>query len=92
MDEKDTKKKVFEKISNKLFFGFLILALLVAIAGFFLVSLSYTILEESEGGNTVLFTQETMDKIDRTIFYRIEQYESPRTNISIIKAMEKSKI
>lgn len=63
------------KIIVKLTVGFLIVALLVLIAGYFSSSRSQKILQETIGENAIALAREALDKIDRNIYNRIELFQ-----------------
>lgn len=60
------------KINQKLTLGFLSIALLVGVVGYLAVNASQKTLQESIGEDSVTLAVETMNKIDRDIYARIE--------------------
>jgi len=61
------------KISIKLFMGFSIIIILITLSGGIYIYLSRQALIESIGGNSVLLAEETLNKVDRDIYSKIEQ-------------------
>ncbi len=65
------------KIKTKIFIWFLVTILLIIAVGYFLVAdLAQETLKKSIGENSVMLTQEILDKIDRSIYYKIERWLS----------------
>lgn len=60
------------KIVVKLTVGFLIVALLVLVVGYFSSNISQRLLEETIGNNAIALGRDILDKIDRSIYARIE--------------------
>ena len=63
------------KLNPKLISGFLIIALFVIFIGYLSISVSQHELENSIGNSAVLLGSETLDKIDRLIYSRIEEFQ-----------------
>jgi len=63
------------KIGQKLIFGFLVIAALIAVVGNISVNRSKKALEKAIGENSVFLASEVLDKIDRFIYDRIEELE-----------------
>ena len=61
------------KINKKLMLGFLAIALLAGIVGYFTIYISEVALQKSIGENSALLAHEILDKIDRTIYMRAEE-------------------
>ena len=71
------------KIRLKLFLGFLSIAFLVMLAGYFSSNTSQKALQRSIEENTLTLAVETLDKIDRNIFNRIEGFQAYSTDLII---------
>ncbi len=77
------------KISQKLFLGFVAIALLIVFIGFLYINASQKALQKSIGENSLILAQEVLDKIDRSIYYRIERWKAyamsnPRLNQTVL--------
>jgi len=64
------------KIRQKLILGFVGIASLVGIVGIMCVNTSQRALQKSIGESSVALAVETMDKIDRNIYYTIEEFQA----------------
>jgi two-component system sensor kinase FixL len=64
------------KIKQKLIFGFVGIASLVGVVGIMCVNTSQRALQKSIGESSVALAVETMDKIDRNIYYTIEEFQA----------------
>jgi len=64
------------KISQKLIIAFTYIVLLTALLGYISVNTGQKALREAVGQSSVILVRETLDKIDRGIYYRIERWES----------------
>jgi hypothetical protein len=71
------------KIRDKMLFSFSIISLLIWCTGYFAVYKSRKALEESIGQNSVILVQQTIDKIDRDIYHRIEEFKAYAENPAI---------
>ncbi len=60
------------KLIYKLTSGFLLVTILIAVTSYFSIKSSKDALQKSIEENSIIFAQETLDKIDRAIFNRIE--------------------
>jgi PAS domain S-box-containing protein len=69
------------KIRLKLFLGFLSIVFLVMLVGYFSSNTSQKALQRSIEENTLTLAVETLDKIDRNIFNRIENFQSYSTDL-----------
>ncbi len=72
----EKRKREKMKLNTILIGGFLVIALLVGFSTFVSISVSKNALQESIGENSVLLAEETMDKIDRSIYSRIEEFQT----------------
>ena len=63
------------KIRTRLILGFLTVSLLVGLVGLSSVYISQQYLEKTIGENSILLAEETLNKIDRSIYARIEQLQ-----------------
>lgn len=61
------------KLSHKLIIGFSLISLLIPAVGYYTVNISQKALEDSIGHDAEILARETMDKIDRSIYHRIEE-------------------
>ena len=68
------------KIGHKLTLGFVGLALLIAVLGYVALRTSRTILEKAIGESSARFAAQTLDKIQRNIYHRIENIQTHTTN------------
>ena len=64
------------RIGTRLTLGFLVIAFLLAVFGYAAINISRRALERSIGESTVTLIQATARKIDRSIFDKIELFES----------------
>jgi len=64
------------KIRQKLILGFVGIASLVGVVGIMCVNTSQRALQKSIGESSVALAVETMDKIDRNIYYTIEEFQA----------------
>src|SRR4030042_1788242 len=64
------------KIRQKLILGFVGIASLVGVVGIMCVNTSQRALQKSIGESSVALAVETIDKIDRNIYYTIEEFQS----------------
>ena len=64
------------KIVHKLLLSFLVFVLLIWVVGYLAISRSQEALKKSIGENSVLLVAETLDKIDRNIYSRIEEMQA----------------
>jgi signal transduction histidine kinase len=78
------------RIGQKLILGFAGIALLIAIVGYVAINASQKALKESIGENSALLVHETIDKIDRHIYQRVEDVEVYSKNLLLKKAVKKS--
>jgi len=60
-----------------------IITILIATSGFSQVIISREILKESIGEDSVLLAEQTLDKIDRNIYHRIEQTRTYSLNLAV---------
>ncbi|MFH1683000.1 MAG: hypothetical protein ABIA37_04345, partial [Candidatus Woesearchaeota archaeon] len=78
------------KLNYLLISGFLVIALLVGVVGYTSVTQSKKILQKEIGEGSVLLAQETVDKIDRNILHRIEEFQAYSKDLSLQEAIIKS--
>ncbi len=64
------------KLIHKLFLGYFVIIALTWAVGYLALSHSKNALQKAIGENTVMFAEETLDKIDRTIYNRIEEMQA----------------
>ena len=78
------------KIGIKLFLGFFSIVLLVVLVGYFSSNTSQKALQKSIEENTLTLAVETMDKIDRNIYSRIEDFQAYSSDLILQKTLLKS--
>jgi len=78
------------KIKQKLITGFFIVALLVGIVGYVSIIQSQRALKEAIGKSSMMLAQETIDRIDRDLFYRIEEFRVYSRDLIFSEALIKS--
>ena len=78
------------KIRQKMMINFLIISLLIWCTGYLAVYKSREALEESIGQNSVILAKQTLDKIDRNIYHRIEDFKVYTENLVIRESVLKS--
>jgi PAS domain S-box-containing protein len=78
------------KIRQKLILGFAGIASLVGVVGIMCVNTSQRALQKSTGESSVALAVETMDKIDRNIYYTIEEFQAYCSDLVLQKTIEKS--
>jgi diguanylate cyclase (GGDEF)-like protein len=78
------------KIIYKLTLVFLIVTILYGITAYLSIKSSKDALEKSIGDSSVMIAQEIMDKIDRAIFYRIEDMQAYARDIELQELIAKS--
>ncbi len=64
----------YMKITQRLVLGFLTVSLLIGFVGYVSINASQKVLQKSIGENSVMLARETLDKIDRDIYHRIERW------------------
>ena len=80
------------KIRQKLILGFVGIASLVGVAGIMCVNTSQRALQKSIGESSVALAVETMDKIDRNIYYTIEEFQAYCSNLVLQENVAKSNL
>lgn len=78
------------RIGQKLTFGFVGVALLVAAVGYLSVNASQKALQQTIGENSVTLAVETLDKIDRNIYSKIEEFRSYSNDLVLQGVVTKS--
>ncbi len=78
------------KISQKLIFGYLLIALLVGVAGFVSVIMSEETLKNAIGQSSLIIAHETMENIDGTIYSRIMELKSYSRDLILREAVTRS--
>ncbi len=78
------------KIRQKLILGFVGIASLVGVVGIMCVNTSQRALQKSIGESSVALAVETMDKIDRNIYYTIEEFQAYCSNLMLQDTVAKS--
>jgi len=73
--ELNLKKFLFGKIGNKIILGFLLLVLVAAVTGFYIVNKSQNFMEKTIGENAIDTGQATLDSIDRITHRRLERWQ-----------------
>jgi len=96
--EKSKKNKILDRlfflkqfrIRNKLITVFLIFILFFGIIGYISLDISKSALEKEIGENSILLAKQTLDKIDRDIYNKIEEFQYYCKQSSIIEACSES--
>ncbi|MGB2863168.1 MAG: PAS domain S-box protein [Sedimentisphaerales bacterium] len=78
------------KIRQKLILGFAGIASLVGVVGIMCVNTSQRALQKSIGESSVALAVETMDKIDRNIFYTIVEFQAYCSDLVLQETIAKS--
>ncbi len=78
------------KIRQKLILAFISIALLVVIVGYISVNASQKSLQKTIGENSLLLARETLDKVDRNIYHRIEHMQAYSKDLMFRKAIVES--
>ena len=78
------------KIRQKLILGFVGIASLVGVVGIMCVNTSQRALQKSIGESSVALAVETMDKIDRNIYYTIEEFQAYCNDLVLLETIAKS--
>jgi len=78
------------KISQKLILGFIAVAALVALIGYFSIDISQGALQKHIGENSVSLASEIIDKIDRDIYRKIETFEEYSKDLTLQKSILQS--
>lgn len=78
------------KIATKLTGSFFTIALLVLITGLFSTYRSRTILEKTIGENSIALAGEILDKIDRGVYNKIEEFQVYAKSLLLQEAVRKS--
>ena len=84
------QKVFFGKISRKLIFAFLVMILILIFSGALAIVGSQNALIESIGENSVVIAQDTIDEIDRVVFFRKEEAMFFSSDERFKKALVKS--
>ena len=71
------------KIGHKLILGFLIVAMLVGVVGYIAVNTSQMSLKKNIGELSAALAVETIDKIDRHIYSRIEEFQAYSKDLTL---------
>ena len=80
------------KIRQKLILGFAGIASLVGVVGIMCVNTSQRALQKSIGESSVALAVETMDKIDRNIYYTIEEFQAYCSDLVLQETIAKSNL
>ena len=78
------------KISRKLIFGFVQIALLIGVVGYVSVNVSQKALQESIGEGIVWFAKHTIHEIDENIYTRIEEMQIFAKDVSLAQEASES--
>ncbi len=78
------------KIGQKLVLGFLLVSALIALVGYIAIIISQEALQERIGSSSVALAVETLDKIDRNIYSRIELFQDHVKHITTQKFISES--
>ncbi len=78
------------KIGLKLVLGFLSVVLIVVFVGFFSSNASQKALQKSIEDSALSLAVETLDKIDRNIYGRIEDFQSYSKNLNVLEVVSDS--
>ncbi|MDD9952718.1 MAG: sensor histidine kinase [Candidatus Woesearchaeota archaeon] len=77
-------------IRKKITLGFLLIALLVPVAGYLSIMKSEVVLEEAIGRDFFVLSKETMNKIDRSIYNRMEEFAIYARQPEVLSALRSS--
>jgi len=78
------------KIIYKLLTGFLIIASLIWLVGYFSIRAGRKALRDSIAQNSISLTEDLLDKMDRGIYYRIEVFQEYARDLILMDAVMKS--
>ncbi|MBN2594272.1 MAG: PAS domain S-box protein [Sedimentisphaerales bacterium] len=78
------------KIRQKLILGFVGIASLVGVVGIICINVSQKALQKSIGESSVTLADETMDKIDRNIYYIIKEFQGFCSDLILKETIAKS--
>ena len=78
------------KIRQNLILGFVGIASLVGVVGIICINVSQRALQKSIGESSVTLAVETMDKIDRNIYYAIKEFQSYCSDLILKETIAKS--
>ena len=78
------------KISHKMIFGFVGIALLIFVVSYFSVNISAKSLKEAIGENFTFLMEEKLNKMDRIFFTRIEAMQDYTRNKFLQESIKKS--
>ena len=78
------------KIGQKLILGFVSVASLIGVAGYICLDASQKALQKTIGKSSSKLAQETIDKVDRSIFNRVEEFQAYHRDLILQEAVEKS--
>jgi len=80
------------KIRQKLILGFVGIASLVGVVGIMCVNTSQKALQKYIGESSIALAVETMDKIDRNIYYTIEEFQAYCSDLVLQETIAKSNL
>jgi len=75
------------KIRYKLMLGFLVIAFMIWVVGYFAVSTSQKALQKSIEESSVFLVVKIMDEIDKNIYRRIEEFNAYSKNLIVLDAV-----
>ena len=78
------------RIGHKSILGFVGIALLIWVVGYISVNISQKALREEIGKNSVTLAKETLDKVDREIYHKIEVLQAYANDLILRKLLIKS--
>ena len=78
------------KLCHKLISGFFLISLLIPAVGFYTINISRKALQDSIGHDAELLARETMDKIDRSIYRRIEDVQAYAKDLILQQYVQQS--
>lgn len=78
------------KIQKKIIFGFLSISLFIIIVGYLSINISQGVLQTEIENGSVLLAHQTLDKIDRDIYSKIEEFQSYSKDLTLLKCVKQS--
>lgn len=78
------------RIALKLILGFLLAIIIVGTTGFIIININQKSLEETIGEQKIFYATETIEKIDKNIYNRIEILKLYSTNLILQNALKES--
>ncbi len=78
------------KLTHKLMLGFLSVVILFSICGYYVILRSKEALQKAYIESTTLLADEVLDKIDRYIYYRLEEFQAYSRDLDILEYVRES--